>query len=160
MSRENRGSFSFLINFLNFLDQDYNNYDEDEEYQQYAQMGTGIGFAPKKNTPKYADSYFYNSPDMKYPTINDQKKLARSIAATLEGSNTASKYHKKKETINRQLAADDEEYNTQNSGYYQPQNDYYTQHQHQQQQFSYHHKGHGVSRKNFHLAKLIQLKYC
>jgi len=47
-------------------------------------MGSGIGFGPKKNAPKYADSYFYNSPDMKYPTINDQKKLARSIAATLQ----------------------------------------------------------------------------
>ena len=44
----------------------------------------------------YSDSYFYNSNVFNYPTIDDQKKLAKTIAETLEGSNPAtSKYHKK-----------------------------------------------------------------
>ncbi len=125
-------------------------------------MGSGIGFGPKKNAPKYADSYFYNSPDMKYPTINDQKKLARSIAATLEGSNTASKYHKKKETINRQLAADDDEFDSQpqRNGYYQPQADHYA---HQQQQYSYQQQGRAVSWKNRQFLTKLWLdlkKFC
>ena len=90
-------------------------------------MGSGIAYGAKKNTPRYADSYFYNSPDMKYPTINDQKKLARSIAATLEGSNAAtSKYHKKKEIINRQYNADDD-YETDSQSYYKSQNESYGQ---------------------------------
>lgn len=55
----------------------------------------------------YSDSYFYNSTVHNYPTINDQKKLAKTIADTLEGSNPAtSKYHKKKQNIQTQMNKD------------------------------------------------------
>jgi hypothetical protein len=47
----------------------------------------------------YSDSYFYNSSVFNYPTIDDQKKLAKTIADTLEGSNPTSKYHKKKQNL-------------------------------------------------------------
>ena len=54
----------------------------------------------------YSDSYFYNSTVFNYPTINDQKKLAKTIADTLEGSNpTTSKYHKKKQNIRNQIGS-------------------------------------------------------
>ncbi len=63
---------------------------------------------------------------MKYPTINQQKELARTIASTLEGSNAAtSKYHKKKETINRQFNDEDNyEESLQSNGYYSSQQSY------------------------------------
>lgn len=64
-----------------------------------------------------------------YPTIDDQKKLAKTIADTLEGSNPAtSKYHKKKQNLLRQQAARDGGYESeplQSPGYEQQQ-----QHQH------------------------------
>lgn len=92
----------------------------------------------RKDKPKYSDSYFYNSPNMKYPTINQQKELARTIAKTLEGSDAAtSKYHKKKETINRQFNDREETYEEsqvhhQSNGFYasQQQQSYqaYSQH--------------------------------
>ena len=42
-----------------------------------------------------------------YPTIDDQKKLAKQIAETLEGSNpNTSKYHKKKQNIHNQMNKD------------------------------------------------------
>jgi hypothetical protein len=90
-------------------------------------LGKGTSIENLKQVPKYSDSYFYNSPQFKYPTINDQKKLARSIAETLEGSNVAtSKYHKKKETLNRQFEEDDFEGESQ-CGNFISQNDYYSQ---------------------------------
>lgn len=55
----------------------------------------------------YSDSYFYNSSVHNYPTIDDQKKLAKSIAETLEGSNPAtSKYHLKKQKFQKQTSRD------------------------------------------------------
>ena len=72
----------------------------------------------------YADSFFYNSNVFNYPTIDEQKKLARSIAQTLEGSNPAtSKYHKKKQNVyNRE----DYESEVSPSGYYSSGNDPYS----------------------------------
>ena len=58
----------------------------------------------------YSDSYFYNSTVFNYPTINDQKKLAKSIADTLEGSNPAtSKFHKKKQNLLKQVNEDSQQ---------------------------------------------------
>ena len=47
--------------------------------------------------PNYSDSYFYSNPSFNYPTVDDQKRLARVIANTLEGSDPdTSKFHKNK----------------------------------------------------------------
>jgi hypothetical protein len=66
----------------------------------------------------YSDSYFYNNPAINYPTTNDQKRLARAIASTLEGSDpNTSKYHKyKKRQLNSQNEGhlDDNEQNLSN----------------------------------------------
>ena len=67
----------------------------------------------------YSDSFFYNSSVFNYPTINDQKRLAKTIADTLEGSNPAtSKYHKKKELIRNQLGSKDYESDISESALY------------------------------------------
>lgn len=70
-------------------------------------MGRAFDIKPKLNTV-YSDSYFYNSPENNYPTIDEQKRMAKSIAQSLEGSNPlTSKYHLKKQKIEQQMAKKD-----------------------------------------------------
>jgi len=88
------------------------NYDSSmkQSYEDYAYSGEHYvdnndqDLEKKYEKPKYADSYFYNSSVYKYPTINEQKALAKVIASTLEKSNPESKYHKYK---NRQVEFED-----------------------------------------------------
>lgn len=50
-------------------------------------MRTSRFFAEKR----YADSSFFNTPFNTYPTIEEQKKMARKIAAILEGGDPSQK---------------------------------------------------------------------
>ena len=90
----------------------------------------------KQTEQVYSDSFFYNSPQFKYPTVDDQKRLAKQIASTLEGSNPAtSKYHKKKSRLVEPPPADDHDNHADDDVFRYPSNDHlYNPHLYQQQQ--------------------------
>jgi hypothetical protein len=71
--------------------------------------------------PNYSDSFFYNSTKFNYPTIDDQKKLAKTIACSLEGSDpSTAKFISKKKQFNK----DGYESETLQSPGFENQNDY------------------------------------
>lgn len=91
-------------NLNNQAQQSYQNYGENEQRQEKYEREMGKDLKkPSTQDSNYSDSYFYNSSTHNYPTINDQKRLAKTIADTLEGSNPTSKYHKKKQVMRNQL---------------------------------------------------------
>jgi hypothetical protein len=97
----------------------------------------------------YSDSYFYNSTVFNYPTIDDQKKLAKQIADTLEGSNpNTSKYHKKKQNVQTNRDGYDSE-PPQSPGYYSS-SDYYNRDEYEQEQerFDSYHREEQINQQN------------
>ncbi|RNA40650.1 actin cytoskeleton-regulatory complex PAN1-like, partial [Brachionus plicatilis] len=83
----------------------YEPYEDLVEAKYEREMGSEL--AKPSSKTNYSDSYFYSSSVHNYPTIDDQKKLAKTIAETLEGSNPAtSKYHLKKQKFQKQSSRD------------------------------------------------------
>jgi hypothetical protein len=70
-------------------------------------MGKAFDIKPKTGTG-YSDSFFYSNSNENYPTIDEQKNMAKTIAQSLENSNPqTSKYHLKKQKIEQQMAQKD-----------------------------------------------------
>ena len=70
--------------------------------------------------PQYSDSYFYSSSSMNYPTIQEQKQMAKLIAERLEQSDPSkSKYHKYKNMPDNIDEASEDEYSYYGQPYHQ-----------------------------------------
>ncbi|CAF1290959.1 unnamed protein product [Rotaria sp. Silwood1] len=73
---------------LNFQSQDQRRKSDSAISHEF---GAELLKSPIPNKKRYADSSFFNTPYNTYPTIEEQKKLARKIAHILEGGDPAQK---------------------------------------------------------------------
>jgi hypothetical protein len=75
------------------------------------ELGAELLKSPIANKKRYADSSFFHTPFNTYPTIEEQKKMARKIAAILEGGDPTqkgtSKFEKQRQRADKYTLEDD-----------------------------------------------------